>query len=56
MFSRFSGKFYLTVDVVVIKNDTFAVSYEEKVSNTISKMVFTISVYSINKREDVFYP
>lgn len=56
MFKGFSDKFYTTNALVVLKIDTFATSYEEKIFYSISKMVFTYTVYNIYKRKDLFYP
>ena len=55
MFRVFLGKFFTTIASVVLKIDTFVASYEEKGFYTISKMVFTYTVYNFYKREGLFY-
>ena len=56
MINRLSGKFIATIVVLHIKMDTFVARYEEKDPYSISKMVFTLTVYNFYKREDLLYP
>ena len=50
MINRLSGKFLIRIATIVVKIDTFVASYEEKDSNSIYQMVFTVTVYNFYKR------